>query len=200
VTGVIREQILAAAEECIRSQGMARVTTKDIARKAGCSEGSIYNHFADKQDLFRAVITERLPALERPVGGLPGRAGTRSVRDHVAEALEAVRAFFAQLFPLAGSVFADPELLARCRTDMERDGTGPHRVLGAVAEYLRAEQALGRVAASVAPDVAALLLVGAAYERAYTELLTGKPPAGSACPSAVVDLLCAALGPVAATR
>jgi AcrR family transcriptional regulator len=197
---MIREQILAAAEECIRTQGMARVTTKDIARKAGCSEGSIYNHFADKLDLFRAVITERLPALERPVGGLAGRAGTRSVRDHLAQVLEAARAFFTQLVPLAGSVFADPELLERCRTDMERDGTGPHRVLAAVAEYLRAEQALGRVAATVPPDVAALLLVGAAYEHAYTELLTGQAPAGSACPSRIVDLLCAALGPVTAER
>jgi AcrR family transcriptional regulator len=194
VTGAIRGQILAAAEECIRAQGMARVTTKDIARQAGCSEGSIYNHFADKLDLFRAVIVERLPDLQGPLAGLAARAGAGSVRDHLAEVLDAARSFFAQLVPLAGSVFADPELLARCRADMERDGTGPRRVLAAVAEYVRAEQALGRITGAADADVAALVLVGAAYEQAYVELLTGE---GAACFSGVLDLLCPALDPMA---
>jgi AcrR family transcriptional regulator len=199
--GAIRGQILAAAEECIRAQGMARVTTKDIARQAGCSEGSIYNHFVDKLDLFRALITERLADLDRPIRYLGGQAGTGSVRERLDELLEATRTFFAQLIPLAGSVFADPELLARCRIDMDREGTGPYRVLAAVAEYVRAEQRLGRITTAVTPEVAAMLLVGAAYEGAYTELLTGRAPDGAGGDGGVVDLLCAALVPMApATR
>ncbi len=199
VAGAIRQQILVAAEECIRSRGMGRVTTKDIARRAGCSEGSIYNHFADKLDLFRAVITERLPGIEEPLGTVANRAGAGPVRDQLADMLEVARSFFARLVPLAGSVFADPELLARCRSDMERDGTGPHRVVTAVADYLRAEQALGRVSSSVVPEAAALLLVGAAYEGAYMDLLTGRP-ATSVSDEAVMDLLCAALVPEASAE
>jgi len=195
VPGEIREQILTAAEECIRVHGMARVTTKDVARHAGCSEGSIYNHFADKLDLLRAVIDERLPDVLGVVGALSDGAGTGSVRDHVAVVLEVAEDFYRRLLPLAGSLCSDPELLARCQGDLAEEGGGPHEALAAIGAYVRAEQALGRVAEGIDPDAVALAIMGSAAEAARIELVTGTRVGGGDWRAGVLDLLCAALAP-----
>src|SRR5215210_7138434 len=47
-----RERILAAAREVMLSKGLVRATTKEIARAADLSEGTLYNHFANKEELF----------------------------------------------------------------------------------------------------------------------------------------------------
>ena len=67
---VSREQILAAAERVVAERGYAGATTKAIAREAQCSEGSLYNHFPDKRELFRAVYEETEKML---VGALSAR-------------------------------------------------------------------------------------------------------------------------------
>jgi AcrR family transcriptional regulator len=60
------------AERVLRSKGLARATTKEIAREAGCAEGTLYLHFADKLDLVRAVHEKLLPAFVEVVRHLPG--------------------------------------------------------------------------------------------------------------------------------
>jgi AcrR family transcriptional regulator len=57
-----REKIVEAAERVMRERGLARTTTKEIARAAGYSEGTLYKHFESKEDLFLAVLAERFPA------------------------------------------------------------------------------------------------------------------------------------------
>src|SRR5688572_8727604 len=43
-----RERILAAARAVMLKKGLVRATTKEIARAADVSEGTLYNHFASK--------------------------------------------------------------------------------------------------------------------------------------------------------
>ena len=81
-----REQILRAAEACIRRWGIRRFSMNDVARGAGVSRMSVYRHFADRDALVLAVL-ERLadqtvagldpghPAA--PVAGRPDRRGRR---------------------------------------------------------------------------------------------------------------------------
>ena len=57
-----RERIVEAAERVMRERGLARGTTKEIARAAGYSEGTLYKHFESKEDLFLAMLTERFPS------------------------------------------------------------------------------------------------------------------------------------------
>jgi AcrR family transcriptional regulator len=57
-----RAQLVDAAERVLRVKGLARATTKEIAREAGYAEGTLYLHFADKLDLVRAVHEGLLPA------------------------------------------------------------------------------------------------------------------------------------------
>src|SRR6266542_3086220 len=63
----MRERIVAAAIQVIRERGVTRATTKEIARAAKVSEGSIYNHFENKTALFGAAfgaVTSGIPAAD----------------------------------------------------------------------------------------------------------------------------------------
>jgi AcrR family transcriptional regulator len=194
VVAAIREAILSAAEECIRVHGMARVTTKDIARHAGCSEGSIYNHFEDKLDLLSAVISARLPDLMGLVGAMAERAGSGTVQENLAEVMQRALQFFGDVVPLMGSMFGDPQLLCRYQATFVGENGGPPHSVQAVVDYLRAEQRLGRVKVDADPEAATVILLGACYEYALIQRLTGRPPFPAGRMEAVLELLCAGLG------
>ena len=168
-----REQLVDAAERVLRAKGLARATTKEIAREAGYAEGTLYLHFADKLDLVRAVHERLLPAFVELVGHLPGKAGTGTVRQHLTELADGALRLYRDLLPLGSSLFADPELLERFRALLAERGGGPHRAWEPVVAYLRAEQALGRVAPGADPAAAALLLLGACQQLVFVELMTG---------------------------
>jgi AcrR family transcriptional regulator len=51
-----RSEILAASHKLFLDQGYHGTTMRQIAKASGMALGSLYNHFADKQDLFRAVF------------------------------------------------------------------------------------------------------------------------------------------------
>ena len=51
-----KERILRAALELFQVHGIKKATTNDIARKAGVSPATVYNHFGSKEDLVRAVV------------------------------------------------------------------------------------------------------------------------------------------------
>ena len=70
-----RVRIVDAAHELMLTIGLARATTKEIAKAAGCSEAALYKHFASKEDLFVTVLKERLPKLGAAGGGAGRGAG-----------------------------------------------------------------------------------------------------------------------------
>lgn len=55
-TRLRQQQILDAALEVFSRKGFALATTAEIAREAGVAEGTIYNYFPSKRELFIAVI------------------------------------------------------------------------------------------------------------------------------------------------
>jgi len=158
----IRDQILDAALKVLRERGPARATTKEIARVAGCSEGSLYNHFENKESLFVAVIMERLPPFVALLKSLLERAGEGSVRDHLEEVARTAVAFYIEAMPLAAAALAAPDM----RESLRRQNAGPHRGNEMLAIYLRLEQRLGRIHRNISPDAAAALLLGACQQRA----------------------------------
>ncbi len=73
-----RERILDAAHELMLTVGLARTTTKEIAKGADCSEAALYKHFASKEELFIRVLSERLPGWDPCCGASPpSRTGPR---------------------------------------------------------------------------------------------------------------------------
>ncbi len=59
-----REQIVEAATRVFAQKGFRRATTREVARAAGVSEGTIYNYFEGKDALLMAIL-ERLNETER---------------------------------------------------------------------------------------------------------------------------------------
>jgi AcrR family transcriptional regulator len=51
-----REQIVEAATRVFAEKGFGRATTREVAREAGVSEGTIYNYFEDKDALLMAIL------------------------------------------------------------------------------------------------------------------------------------------------
>jgi AcrR family transcriptional regulator len=175
-----RDQILDAAAGLIRDIGLGHTTTKEIASAAGLSEAALYRHFADKAELFLCVIGERVPQLVAALKDLPGRAGQRSVRANLEDIVRLALPFYDQTLPIAASLFAEPELLARHQAHMRNKNAGPHRALEQLAEYVRAEQRLGRVSPRADPEAVAALLIGSCLGRALMRRFLGEQDAPAA--------------------
>jgi AcrR family transcriptional regulator len=169
-----REKIVEAAERVMRERGLARSTTKVIARVAGYSEGTLYKHFESKEDLFLAVLAERLPSFVVLVEELPARVGQGTVRETLEEVATNALAYYGEIVPMAASIFSEPALLARHREGLRKRGAGPRMVNETLAAYLEAEERLGRVREDTDPEAAAAMILGACYQRAFFRSYLGE--------------------------
>ena len=57
-----RQRILDAALELFARQGFAATSVRELARAVGLRESSLYNHFAGKEAIFRALVDAWGPA------------------------------------------------------------------------------------------------------------------------------------------
>lgn len=51
-----RKLLIKAGKKLFVEKGFAATSTPEIVQTAGVTRGALYHHFADKQDLFRAVV------------------------------------------------------------------------------------------------------------------------------------------------
>jgi AcrR family transcriptional regulator len=170
----LRDRIIEAAEQVIRTNGLSKTTTKEIARIAGCSEGSLYNHFQSKEDLFIQVMKGQLRGFLAVLLKLPGRKGTRTVKDNLEEVAHAALEYFHLSIAMTASMFTEPIFLERHRQGFQQRNEGPHRANEVVATYLLAEQKLGRVCTDINPRSAADLLLGACFQYAFHQQFLGE--------------------------
>jgi AcrR family transcriptional regulator len=187
-----RERILDAAATVLLERGVVGATTRELARAAGCSEALLYKHFADKQELFLAVLTERMPRIE-----LPEASDRTDLTTSLATIVTALLAFFARTFPMAVSIFGAPELLGEHRDGVRARGYGPEGIVPLVVALLAEEQSAGRIRADADLEAAARLLVGLAFHRAFLAAYDGQREVTDAAAFARrgVELLVPALAP-----
>lgn len=76
-----RNAILAAARVCFREQGYDKVTIRDIIRGTDLAAGTFYNYFTDKRDIFSALLTEFVYAINQNVHQL--REAASSEQDFI---------------------------------------------------------------------------------------------------------------------
>jgi AcrR family transcriptional regulator len=173
-----RVRLLDAAHEVMLTNGLARATTKEIAKAAGCSEAALYKYFSSKEELFVTVLKERLPKLKPLLETLVAEPGKRSVEENLTEIARQAALFYAQSFPIAASLYAEPKLKQRHDDAMRELGTGPHMPIRGLDAYLRTEQDTGRIRTGADTYAAASLLLGACAQRAFAYDMTpdGKPP------------------------
>jgi AcrR family transcriptional regulator len=142
-------------------RGFARATTREIARRAGLSEGTMYRHFTDKYELFHQVFLSLVLDTGKELKRLPERAGQNTVRDNLEYLFLLVGQMQGDLSSLMASTWADPDLSRSFDSyvrEKSPEGFVRPEPVAIVAEYIKAEQRLGRIRLDVdATETAAVV-------------------------------------------
>jgi TetR/AcrR family transcriptional regulator, fatty acid metabolism regulator protein len=152
-TDARREQVTTAVLQILGKGGVTGLTIGQIAKAVGMSEGNLYRHFKDKED----VISE---AAKRVVGDLKGRLD--SVMDGSAPPVERLRQTF----------------LSHIRYIEEKEGIP--RLIFSEAMHTARSDLKGRAAKAIgnyADRIAGLILEG----QKEGKIRTGIDPKGLAC-------------------
>jgi len=170
-----RSQILRAAEKLMHSRGLTGVTTRQISKEVGCSEAALYFHFKGRLELLLAMLEESLPDILGPLQTLRESVGRGSPHANLEAALRGIFKFHRRILPATGGLFAEPELLVAYRDSLARQGRGPHLSMAVLADYIAAEQRLGRIGSDVDVKLAAYLLMSSSFFRAFLETFLDRP-------------------------
>src|SRR5687767_1563795 len=81
-----RRRLLDATIQVLVEQGYARLTTVEVAQRAGVSQGAVFTHFDTKADLLAAAVEHLFPRLIQDY--LAGFGGLSSVQDRISAAVE----------------------------------------------------------------------------------------------------------------
>ncbi len=136
-----RRKLLDATISTLVELGHSRLTTVEVAKRAGLSQGALFTHFDTKEELLAAAVEHLFPRIIQDY--LAGVGARPSGRDRIAAAVDMLWAAY-QRPELQAAV----ELYVAARTDPELRAAleavdGPHR------------ENLHRVARELFPEVAA---------------------------------------------
>jgi AcrR family transcriptional regulator len=166
-----RARVLEVAYDTFAAEGLA-VPIDEIARRAGVGAGTVYRHFPTKEDLFRAVIGDRINGIVEDgravlASGDPGEA--------LFTFLRAVVLWSATDRGLAEALAGVGIKIEDAVPDLEE------AFLGLLDELLRAAQQAGTVRRDVDVRDVKTILVGAQAMQAY------KPEAAARLAEVVLD-------------
>ncbi|MGV9307276.1 MULTISPECIES: hypothetical protein [unclassified Nonomuraea] len=124
-------------------------------------------------DLFLALLQDRLPLWLRILHDLSHLVGKGRVSDNLLPIARAGIDYYLEVQSAALPAFTSPSVTVRFRAAVRDNGLGPMAEIVPLADYLAAEQRLGRVAPSVDPVASARLLLAGCFQHAYYEMFVG---------------------------
>ena len=107
-----RNRIAEVAAELHEEKGVARTTVSEIARRAGVTRLTVYNHFADLSELIPACAAHY--AESHPVPDFESALSIEEPGERLREGLGRLYAWYREIEPMFGKLFSDrvavPEL------------------------------------------------------------------------------------------
>lgn len=172
-----RAALLIAARALFVAKGFHATSTPEIVARAGVTRGALYHHYADKIELFAAVLRREAAAVAAEVA-----AATASHAAPRRALLTGASAWFTAM-EAPGRIRLllqdGPAVLGREAMDRIDIETGARKLPATLA------------AAHCADTASFTPLLSAAYDRAATEIAAGRPRA--ALEQAIARLISAAL-------
>jgi AcrR family transcriptional regulator len=151
-----RQRIADTARRLFAERGFEGVTVAEVAREANVSEGTVFNYFPTKEDLFYSGMESFEAALIEAVRNRPpGRSVVAAFRDYVLDQSAGVADRAPAIEKAAPLVDASPALQARERALVAE-------YAAALAELLAAETGAG--SDDLEPGVVAAALMAAQRE------------------------------------
>jgi AcrR family transcriptional regulator len=193
----LREHLIDTAEQLLGELPVSAVTTRDIARKAGVSDGVLYNYFEDKTELVVAALVRRYDRLVVRLDRGLLDAGKGAVEANLEAFASAWLDLLVEAVPMVAGLLTEPVLLHRLFDEIHRQPNGPQYLQQRVVDYIAEEQRLGRLAADVDAASVATLVMGSTVILALVSHLgpTADPAAIRARVRPMVDVLSRGLLP-----
>jgi AcrR family transcriptional regulator len=153
-----RQNIIDATERLLQTHGLARLTTREIAREAKVAEGLIYHHFKDKAELIFEVVQTRVREVKNIMMNLPLEVGKSTLIKNLEGVLLSVYQAHYEITPIINTLFADQKLRDRLQEIVKERNMGPQYAIEGLDVYLAAEQRMGRLSNTVDTKVLAKCL------------------------------------------
>ncbi|NUP05051.1 MAG: TetR/AcrR family transcriptional regulator [Polyangiaceae bacterium] len=179
---ITNEQILEATRGVFEELG-AKTTSREIARRAQVSEGTIFKRFSTKVQLFQAALSIETGDVRKPFAALCDRVGKGDVRDNLTRAASDfcdIRRRVEPIYLAALHGVASPEKQRAALSEYRGD------CIQFVEQYIEGERRAGRVDVP-RPRAWSVVFVSALWEIAIDM------PDDPSVPN-VVDALAAGLG------
>jgi AcrR family transcriptional regulator len=114
-----RDRIAKAAAELHEEKGVAHTTVAEIARRAGVTRLTVYNHFADLSELLPACSAHYRTIHPRP--DFDRVFGPDDPKQRVSGALERLYAYYRETEPLVGKLYSDRSSVPELDRFMQQD-------------------------------------------------------------------------------
>ena len=152
-----KRALLDAAADVFAESGFDDAATKEIARRAGCSESLIFRYFGDKQGIFEEVVSQQIAegvdaAEDKLAAALPEEFDDFVVELFRSRTLSSLRENGVAGWTISGRALTDPAFARRVFLPSHQRRTE------VIAECVEHYQRLGQVARDIDADQLAELL------------------------------------------
>ncbi len=192
----VRAQLFDAAERVLLRDGPSGLTSRAVTTEADCAKGVLHKHFADFDAFLADLVLDRIHRLESRRDALLESAGTGDLITTIADVLTEV--FESVAVSIVALITFRDELRTRLRNARP---TGVPLATDAallLADYLAAEQSLGRLTPTADVQTLAPTLIGAGHLLFADR--TAQPPNHAALHKMITTVLSSALPPTPPNR
>jgi AcrR family transcriptional regulator len=169
----LREHLIATADRLVAEGRVSSLTTRQIARAAGVSDGVLYNYFSSKNDLLVTAVVRRYASLVTRFETQLPVAGTQPVEANLSQLIRALHDLLGQTLPIARGLLSEPDLLSRFIEEIHRQPLGAGRLVDPISRLVESEQEHGRIDSSVPGEAAMTLILGSALNLALAQAMGG---------------------------